>query len=430
MKMEKNNPRILNGWCMYDWANSVYSLTITTAVFPVYYAAVTKAGAVRVTNGKYFINFLGLEVQNSVIYSFALSFAFVSIALINPLLSGIADFSGRKKAFMKFFAWMGALACIALLFFDKDHIWVGLVFFVIATIGYAGSLVFYNAYLPEIASIDQLDRVSAKGFSMGYIGSVLLLIVNIVMLQKPDWFGLQDDGQAARVSFLTVGIWWLVFSIYSFMRLPKDVPIKNTHTNILSKGYAEVTKVFALIKTLPRLRNFLKGFFFYNMSFQTIMYLASIFGAEELHIPTSGLIATILIIQLVAILGAYLFSMSSKRFGNIYTLLFAVGFAVVITVCAYLVQTETQFYLLAVLVGLIMGGIQSLSRSTYSKLLPETKDNASFFSLYELTDKVGTAIGTAVFGVVTSFRGNMRDSLFALFLFFLVGMFYLNKIKK
>jgi MFS transporter, UMF1 family len=275
-----------------------------------------------------------------------------------------------------------------------------------------------------------LDRVSAKGFSMGYIGSVLLLIVNIVMLQKPDWFGLADEGQAARISFLSVGVWWLVFSVYSFMRLPKDAPIKNAQGNILLKGYKEATKVFAVIQTLPRLKNFLMGFFFYNMSFQTIMYLASIFGAEELHIPTSGLIATILIIQLVAIVGAYLFSMSSKRFGNIYTLLFAVAVAVVISVCAYLVQTANQFYMLAVLVGLIMGGIQSLSRSTYSKLLPETKDNASFFSFYELTDKVGTALGTAVFGVVTSFRGNMRDSLFALFFFFLIGMVYLNKIKK
>jgi len=428
--MEKNNPRTLNGWCMYDWANSVYSLTITTAVFPIYYGAVTKAGAVRVENGNYLIDFFGLEIHNTVIYSFALSFAFVSIALINPLLSGIADYSGKKKSFMKFFAWMGALACMALLFFDKDHIWVGLVFFVIATIGYAGSLVFYNAYLPEIATNDQLDRVSAKGFSMGYVGSVLLLIVNILMLQMPSWFGLQDEGEAARISFLTVGIWWLVFSIYSFMRLPKDVPLKIKDKNILFKGYEESRKVFHQILQIPRLRNFLFGFFFYNMSFQTIMYLASIFGSEELHIPTSGLIATILIIQLVAILGAYLFTMSSKCYGNIYTLIFALCIALVIAVCAYLVQTANQFYLLAVLVGLVMGGIQSISRSTYSKLLPVTKDNASFFSFYELTDKVGTALGTAIFGLVNASTGNMRDSLFPLFVFFVVGLFFLNKIKK
>ncbi len=428
--MEKNNPRTLNAWCMYDWANSVYSLTITTAVFPIYYGAVTRAGAVRVEDDRYWINFLGWEVQNSVMYSFALSFAFVSIAFINPLLSGIADYSGKKKAFMKFFAWMGALACMALVFFDAAHIWVGLVFFIIATIGYAGSLVFYNAYLPEIATTDQLDRVSARGFSMGYIGSVLLLIVNILMLQKPMWFGLQDEGEAARISFLTVGIWWLGFSIYSFMGLPKDLGLLVKSQNVLAKGYQEVNKVFQQILGIPRLRNFLIGFFFYNMSFQTIMYLASIFGSEELHIPTSGLIATILIIQLVAIGGAYFFTLSSKRFGNIYTLIFALVFALVITVCAYLVQTANQFYLLAVLVGLIMGGIQSLSRSTYSKLLPETKDNASFFSFYELTDKVGTATGTAVFGVVNAFTGNMRDSLFPLFVFFVVGLFFLNRIKK
>jgi MFS transporter, UMF1 family len=429
--MEKNNPRTLNAWCMYDWANSVYSLTITTAVFPIYYGAVTRAGAVRVEGERYWIDFFGLEVQNSVIYSFALSFAFVSIAFINPLLSGIADYSGKKKAFMKFFAWMGALACMALMFFDAAHIWVGLVFFVIATVGYAGSLVFYNAYLPEIATSDQFDKVSARGFSMGYIGSVLLLVVNILMLQKPSWFGLADEGQAARISFLTVGLWWLGFSMYSFLGLPKDLSVKNEGQQMLSKGYQEVNKVFRQLIQMPRLRNFLLGFFFYNMSFQTIMYLASIFGAEELHIPTSGLIATILIIQLIAILGAYLFTLSSKRFGNIYTLIFALFFALVITICAYLVQTANQFYLLAVLVGLIMGGIQSISRSTYSKLLPaETKDNASFFSFYELTDKVGTALGTAVFGLANALTGNMRDSLFPLFVFFIVGLFFLNKIKK
>ena len=426
--MEKNNKKIINAWCMYDWANSVYSLTITTAVFPIYFAAVTKAAASGVNaEGQSLINFLGFQLPNSSLYSYSLSFAFLAIAMINPLLSGIADYSGKKKTFMKFFAYMGAFSCAMLYFFNDQAVWVGILFFITATIGYAGSLVFYNAYLPEIATPDQFDRVSAKGFSLGYIGSVLLLIVNIIMLQT-----FTDSGEAARLSFLSVGIWWAIFATYTFMNLRgESTTVKDREgESYLAKGYKEVSRVFSEIKKETRIRNFLLAFFFYSMSFQTIMYLASIFGSEELKIPESGLILTILIIQLVAVAGAALFAVSSRKYGNIRTLLFAICLCIIVCIAAYFVANAPQFYALAVLVGLIMGGIQSLSRSTYSKLLPETKDHASYFSFYELTDKIGTALGTAIYGLIASLTGSMRNSIFALVIFFVIGIAFLNTVRK
>lgn len=426
--MEKNNKKIVNAWCMYDWANSVYSLTITTAVFPIYFSAVTSKSAIRVNEeGQSIVRFLGVELPNSVLYSYSLSFAFLAIALINPLLSGIADYSGKKKNFMQFFAFLGAISCMVLYFFKAETLWIGVLFFVLATIGYAGSLVFYNAYLPEIATPDQFDRISAKGFSMGYIGSVLLLIVNIVMLQL-----FADSGEAARLSFLSVGVWWLVFALYTFMNLPASSSVAKDRNgeSYLTKGYKEISKVVSAILAEKSIRNFLLAFFFYNMSFQTIMYLASIFGSEELKIPESGLIMTILIIQVVAILGAYLFAASSKKFGNVATLLFALFLCIIVCIAAYNVSTAEQFYVLAFLVGLIMGGIQSLSRSTYSKLLPETKDHASYFSFYELTDKVGTALGTAIYGLIANLTGSMRNSIFALVIFFVIGILFLNVLRK
>lgn len=426
--MEKNNKKIVNAWCMYDWANSVYSLTITTAVFPIYFSAVTSKSAIRVNEeGQSIVRFLGIELPNSVLYSYTLSFAFLAIALINPLLSGIADYSGKKKSFMQFFAFLGACACMMLYFFNAETLWIGVVFFALATIGYAGSLVFYNAYLPEIATPDQFDRISAKGFSMGYVGSVLLLIINILMLKM-----LADSGEAARLSFLSVGVWWLVFAMYTFINLPagNSVAKDRNGESYLTKGYKEISKVIRIIVAEKSIRNFLIAFFFYNMGFQTIMYLATIFGSEELKISEGGLIGVVLVIQVVAILGAYLFAASSKKYGNVVTLLFALFLCIIVCIAAYNVSTAEQFYVLAFLVGLIMGGVQSLSRSTYSKLLPETKDHASFFSFYELTDKVGTSLGTAIYGLIATFTGNMRSSIFALLVFFIVGILFLNVLRK
>lgn len=422
----KNNPKIINAWCMYDWAVSVYNLTITSAVFPIYYAKV----ALNAQGGD-LINFFGFEVKNSVLYSYSLSFTFLVIAFLSPILTSISDFTGRKKIFMQFFCIMGSMACMLLFFFETETTNFSIIMFVLAGLGYSGSFVFYNSYLPEIATEDQFDRISAKGYSMGYIGSVLLLIFNLLMIMKPEFFGGISVGLATRLSFLSVGVWWLGFAMYSFYFLPKDHATQGTkEPGWIFKGFKNLQRIFKLIVTLPNIKYFLISFFFYNMGVQTVMLIATIFAEKELHLPTAALIGTVLILQIIAIAGAFLFAKISAKYGNIKSIAVMVCIWILICFGAYKVQNGNEFYLLAVVVGLVMGGIQSLSRATYSKLIPEnTDENASYFSIYEATNSISIVIGTLVYGLIESFTGSARNSVVFLGIFFAVGLFYLLKVK-
>jgi UMF1 family MFS transporter len=367
-------------------------------------------------------------------YTYSLSLSFLIVCFLSPFLSGIADYSDRKKSFMQAFVWLGSVACGLLFFFTGDNTSFGITCFMLASIGYAGSLVFYNAYLPGIATPDRFDRISARGYAMGYIGSVLLLVLNLLVIQKPTWFGLAADAGSlpARLSFLSVGLWWIGFSIYTFVHLPGRTHLQREPAdeagNYLFKGLGELRKVFGEVRETPHLTRFLLGFFFYSMGFQTIMYLASIFGAVELKLPEASLIGTVLIIQLIAVLGAYLFTRIAGRVGNLKTLAGAVALCVVICFGAYFTTTPTQFYALAVVVGLVMGGLQSMSRATYSKLLPDTTDHASYFSFYEFTEKTGIVLGTATYAFMEDVTGSMRNSLFALIAFFAIGLFFLTRM--
>lgn len=427
---ELDNPRIIRAWTFYDWANSAYSLVISSALFPIYFSAVAKS------SGHDSVHFLGRDYNPESLQSYAISFAFLIIAAISPLLSSIADYSGQKKKFMFFFSTLGAMACSALWFFDAvDTLWVGVACSTLAAIGYAGSIVFYNAYLPEVASEANQDHVSARGFSMGYIGSGLLLIFNLTMILFPEWYGGVSNGLAMRISFLLVGVWWFVFAQYSFMHLPGDPLARPFTSDILTKGYSELKSVWRQLRGIPYLKSFLLAFFFYNMAVQTVMYLATLFGVQEISWPDedskqSGLIVCILLIQFVAIGGAFLFSTLSKRFGNIRALIMAIAVWMVICVSVYFfVYVPFDFYMTAAFVGLVMGGIQSLSRSTYSKLLPPTHDHASYFSFYDVCDKVGTVLGTFVFGYVNEVTGSMRNSIIALVLFFVIGIIFLLGVR-
>jgi UMF1 family MFS transporter len=358
-----------------------------------------------------------------------LSTAFLLISFLSPLLSGIADYGGIKKGFMKFFVFLGSLSCMGLYFFDGQHISLGIFFFICASVGYAGSLVFYNAFLPEIATPDQFDKVSAKGYSLGYIGSVILLIINLLVIEQPHWFGIpKANFLPVRLSFLMVGVWWLGFSFYPLAYLPSSRDKRNIKTKILLKGFSELKKVFSEVRTNAYLTSFLAAFFFYSMGFQTIMYLAGLFGAQELKLPEANLIAIMLVIQLIAIGGASLFVFLSKKIGNIVTLTLAIIICVFVCLAAYFITQATYFYVIAIIIGIIMGGLQSLSRSTYSKLLPPASDHASYFSFYEFTEKVGIVIGTASYALVTDITGSMRNSIFALIGFFLIGLLFLLRI--
>jgi MFS transporter, UMF1 family len=429
--IEKGNKKLINGWAMYDWANSAYSLVITSAIFPIYFHSVAASG------GSDYVEFFGRTYNSASLLTYIISFSFLVIALINPLLSSIADYSGKKKAFMFFFSTLGAVSCASLFFFESlNTLWVAVFGSILAAIGYAGSIVFYNAFLPEIAEPEDQDKVSAKGFAMGYIGSSLLLIFSLTMVLFPQWYGNIEKGFASRLAFLLVGIWWFGFAQISFSRLPDNPYNVKPQGRYLFNGYRELRKVWFELKQTSRLKSFLVSFFFYNMGVQTVMYVATIFGDSELKLDTSILIAIVLIIQFVAIGGAYLFSNLSKRYGNISALLISISIWILICIGAYFcdkrfgVNEQTMFMILAAIVGMVMGGIQALSRSTYSKLLPESIDHACYFSFYDVCDKFGTVIGTFAFGFINEMTGSMRNSILVLASFFVIGIILLLRLRK
>ncbi len=433
--LPKGNKKLLNAWAFYDWANSVYTLTIASAVFPIFYEALF-------SERDHYIDVFGLHLKNSALISFVTAFAFLLVAFISPLLSGIADYVGDKKSFMKFFCYLGALSCMGLYWFNLDNIYLGLVFYFLGLIGYWGSLVFYNSYLPDIAFVEQQDRISAKGYSLGYIGSVILLIVNLAMIMKPKLFGISGtDGEAAmkamRYSFVMVGVWWVLFSQYTYYFLPKGNKSANqkvTH-HVVWNGFKELKKVWFLLKENTALKRYLGGFFVSSMAVQTVMLVATYFGAQEIAWSskaesTTGLIICILIIQLVAVLGAVLTSRASEKFGNIPTLIFINCIWAVFCALAFFITLPIHFYVMAGVAGLVMGGIQALSRSTYSKLLPETQDTASFFSFYDVAEKIGIVIGMLVYGIIDQITGSPRLAIVFLGVFFAVAVVLLRRVPK
>lgn len=419
----RNNPKIINGWAFFDWANSAYALVITVAIFPGYF--------LELTNDT--VDVFGLSMSDSTLYAWSIALAYLVIAAISPLLSGIADYGGRKKEFLRFFTFLGSLACMSLIFFTgMSTLWLGVVAFILATIGFAGGIVFYNAFLPIIVTEDRYDDVSARGFSFGFIGSVILLIVNLVVIMNYRWFGFSEGLKAVPTAFVMVGLWWLGFAQIPLKRLPEDKPQGKTD-KLMTKGYRELVKAWNNLRSDRNALSFLAAFFCYNAGVQAVLFLASTFAEKELHFSSSGLILLVLILQIVAIGGATLFARISGRRGNKFSLMIMLVIWTIICIVGYFVQTGLDFYLLAGAVGLVMGGIQSLSRSTYAKLLPpDTPDTASYFSFYDVMDKVSTVAGTFTFGIVEQLTGGMRNSVMALAVFFIIslGLLAVVRIKK
>jgi UMF1 family MFS transporter len=413
-----NNPKLIKAWCMYDWANSSFALTIGSAVFPAYWGA-TAIGA----NGSDVVSFFGYSITASVLYSYALSIAFLWMSITVPLLTGVADASKRKLDFMRFFTYLGGISCAALFFFTPETTQYAIVFFMLAYIAFGSSLVFYNSFLPDLVSDNQIDSVSARGFSMGYIGSVLLLILNLALILFGSNFGI-NAALASRVSFVSVGVWWIGFAQISFKALHKpDLPPMDWSRKTVLSGLKELQLVWLIVKSNEAMKGFLPAYFFYNMGVQTILLVAALFGEKEIKLETQQLIIVILIIQLIAILGARITSWASSKLGNKLALQILVVMWIVICLLAWNVQNANQFYGLAVLVGIIMGGSQSLSRSTYAKLIPSNSpDTASFFSFFDVTEKVSIVIGTASYGLVEAVTGSMRNSILGLIAFFVLGL--------
>ena len=430
--MQTASKKVVTGWAMYDWANSVYNLVITSTIFPAYFETIAKDRTDE--SGTAYVTLFGREFVNTSLYNYALALAFLIVAIISPLLSSIADYRGNKKSFMNFFLTMGSFACVSMFFFTREKLGLGILCMIIACVGYWASLVYYNSFLPEIAAPEDRDRISAKGFAYGYAGSVILQIICFVFAMKPELFGIDKEGTLQyRICFLLVGVWWWGFGQFSLARLPKSVPAgEGNQSNLLTNGYRELRKVWGQLTHHPLLKRYLLAFFFFNMGVQTVMLSATLYGKGELAIPTTNLIVAILIIQVIAIPGAYAVSKLSGVIGNLKALMLCVFLWTLICVAAYFVPREgvIQFYILASVVGFVMGGIQSLSRSTYAKLMPETKDTASFFSFYDVSEKIAIVIGMFSFGFITELTGSQRSSVLALMIFFIIGFVLLLWTRK
>lgn len=433
--LERGHKKLLNAWAFYDWANSVYSLTIVSTIFPIFYGLLFRIA--KLTH----IELFGMVIKSTSVIAFVTALAFAVVVVLSPILSGIADYLGNKKSFMRFFCYLGAISCVGLYWFSLEHIYFGLLCYFCGVVGFWGSIVFYNSYLPDIALPEQYDAVSAKGYSLGYTGSVLLLIFNLIMVMKPQWVGFATaDAETTlttmRISFITVGIWWIGFSSIPFYYLPSYKKGRGEFSkSILFNGFKELCKVWQSLSASPRLKWYLIAFFVYSMGVQTVMLIATYFGEQEIQWANSeestmGLIISVLIIQLVAILGAHLTVLTVRKWGNIAVLIGLNVIWVGICLLSYCVYKPTEFYAIAILVGLVMGGIQTLSRSTYSAYLPKTKDTTSFFSFYDVTEKLGIVIGMGVYGMIDQFTNNMRNATISLIVFFVLGMLLLFKVRK
>lgn len=432
MTINKAEKKLHRAWSMYDWANSAYNLVITATIFPIYYQTITGDGDDATID---YVTFFGWKVANSVLFDYAVAFAYLVFVLMSPILSSIADLKGNKKRFMQLFCYIGSAACAGMYFFIPGRLELGIVLIILAVLGFCGSLVFYNAFLPEIAKVEERDKLSAQGFAYGYVGSVILQVICFAFVMLMD-----DKGLASRISFFLVGVWWFGFAQIAFYFLPMGTPaVTDKAHGYLFNGFHELKKVWHQVREMPFLKSYLLAFFFYSMGVQTVMLASTLFASKEIkktvdgqlvNLSSTDLIITILIIQLVAILGATLMAKLSKNIGNIKVLMITVAIWIGICISAYFVTTIIHFYIIATAIGLVMGGIQSMSRSTYSKIMPPTHDTASFFSFYDVTEKIAIVIGMFSFGFIEHVTGNMRNSIFALGGFFILGFFFLMMTNK
>lgn len=424
---KKGDKKLLNAWALYDWANSAYPLVISSAVFPIYYGALFFDDL--------YIELLGFNFKNTALISFLTAFAFVILSFITPLLSGIADYMGNKKTFLKTFCYVGSLSCIGLYWFDLNNIYIGLFFYFTALISFWASLVFYNSYLPDIALKHQQDFISAKGYALGYLGSVLLLIFDLSMVLYPSYFGITGENPeliAMRYSFISVGIWWMLFSQYTFYHLPDQNEKKKIIKDVVWNGFKELIEVWNELKNIIVIKKYLIAFFVYSSALQTVLLIAAYFGEQEVNWSkdekTIGLIVSILLIQLIAMFGAMITSKLSEKFGNIQILILLNLIWALLCIGGYFITEPIEFYIAAAFVGLIMGGIQALSRSTFSKMIPETDNTTSYFSFFDVSQKISIVFGMTLFAFVDQITGSMRTSILVFVFIFLTGALLLKRI--
>lgn len=406
--------KIIVSWAFYDWANSAFATTIMAAVLPVYFSTVAAAELDPTIASSY--------------WGYANTAAMILIAFMAPILGAIADHRNRKKSSLIVFLGIGVVST-GLLYFSQAGLWLAtLILYVFGRIGYSGANLFYDSLLPGISKNDELDQVSTLGYAMGYVGGGLLLAVNLLMILKYDLFGIADSETGTRLSFFTVSVWWLVFSIPLIKNVPEPQIKGMTEggPNAIKAGFARLQKTFRDIKKFKQAFLFLISFFLYNDGIGTIIVMAVIFGAE-IGIAQEHLIGAILMVQFVGIPFTLLFGKLASKLSAKTAIYIGLFSYMLISAGGYFLQTPLHFWLLAIFVGMVQGGTQALSRSVFASMIPKTKA-AEFFGFFDISQKFSGILGPAIFGIVAQLFASSRFSIVALVIFFISGIAVLSKV--
>jgi UMF1 family MFS transporter len=407
--------RIINAWSMYDWANSAFATTIMAAMFPPFYRSmVTAAG--------------GSEADATAYWAYTTSLALLMIALLAPVLGAISDHTGGKKKFIAFFAALGIIGTGLFVVLGDDSYVLGSVLFIIGNVGFAGANVFYESLLPHIAQKDDIDQISTRGYALGYVGGGILLVVNVLWYMKPEWFFMGSVGTALRASFFSVAVWWALFSIPLFRRVPEPpvVRIRTEGTSVVGAGFARLGHTFRQIRQYRQLLLFLVAFWIYNDGIGTIIKMATAYG-DEIGIDLTDMTIALVITQFVGIPFAFAFGALARRLGTKRSILLGLALYVLISIAGFFMQTATVFYILAFLVGMVQGGTQALSRSLYGRMVPKAQC-AEFFGFFSTSAKFAGIAGPLLFGVVSQLAGGSRLSILSLIVFFVVGGLLLTRV--
>jgi MFS transporter, UMF1 family len=424
-----NNRREQVGWYIYDWANSAFYTTVVTVFLGPYLTGIARAAAETLGEGNRFVYPLGLKVDSGSFFPYVVALSVGLQVVFLPILGAIADYSHRKKQMLALFAYIGAFATMGLYFLQGTNYLLGGGLFVLANLSFGASIVFYNSFLPDIASAEDRDRVSSVGWAVGYLGGGILLALNLYLFAQAESFGL-TSGQAVRISLASSGAWWAVFTLIPLSALKNRLPTKEPPAgqHYVVTGFRQLVHTISTARRYPQTLLFLIGYLLYNDAIQAVIALAALFGAEELKLEQSTLVQVILMVQFAAFFGALLFNWVAKAIGSKRAIMVSLVIWTIVLVYAYgLLQTKFQFFILGAVIAVVLGGSQALSRSVYSLMIPKGQE-AEYFSLYEVSDKGTSWLAPLVFGLVKQFTDSYRLAILSLVVFFIAGFALLAKV--
>ncbi len=415
--------REIFGWAMYDFANSAFATTILAVIFNQYFARV-------VAGGERGVNLLGFQLHGASFFTFSISISMAISAVLSPFLGAVADASGTKKRFLMVFCYVAVLFTGLLYFVGEGDYWRGAIFFIIANIGFAGGNVFYNAFLPEISTDQNIGRISGLGWALGYVGGGLLLAINLIMLKYPEWIGHPTGYFTVQDCFLSVALWWLIFSLPTFLLIRERAYGKEppSEEGYFRSGYRRLQHTFRRMKSFRELTKFLVAFLIYNEGIETVIVMASIFGAEVLGMKTNELILFFLMIQGIAFVGAMVFGFLADAFGNKRMVIITLGIWSFIVLWAFQLgivwDPKTEYWILGVLVAIVLGGSQAASRSLQGLFTPDA-NSAEFFGFFAVSGKFASIFGPLIYGILIAITGSVQSGVLSVLVFFVVGMIIL-----